>query len=198
MRKRTTTVASYFGVSTAPDKQLIRIDANDAVLRLDILDIAPNNGTIALELIEAINPVFTAEYSREAANTGNWTVGRIVKGDESFARAMIVADDTGSDPTTIKLVNVQGRFRVGETIREVGVKTTDTPNTAAYATLDTMPVVNYSEGDTAGTIAATSTDAQATLDDLDSGDLSGSAWYWLKTTFAGGITSASYVVRLSA
>ena len=193
---RTTTLQTVIGATTAPDKKLIRIPAKKARVQVDILSMAPGAGRVAFDFVEAVNPIHTLEYSREASNMDAWTVGRTIKGDQSWARARIVSDTpaSGQDAAKLALVGIQGRFVAGETIRETGV--TGDGNTAAYASLLSLPVRSFDEGASAGAIAATATDASVFLDDLPGGELLGD-WYFIKTTFSGGVTSASYVLRIT-
>ena len=182
----TSTLLSAFAVSDNPAaKDLILPDQN-ARLRLDVLSVTPEDGTVKATLTELVNPkrVLSVESS-----TG-FEVGSLVRNNQATAEGVIVAVDGTKDAETLTLARVSGRFLKGETVRTHGQMA------EASSTIQRSGFANYDTGDSLADTKAVSADTAVAIGRAGNTKLPAPKNARLNVTLGNTVTSASFLVRL--
>ena len=191
MPKRTVNLLSVVGATAAPASKMVRIDGDFAELSLNAIDLQGTSPTVAVSLVQQINPRLSLPYDD---GSGTFTVGRRIRGSTSGASGVIVVDDADND--TLQLVQASGRFQDNETIREVDLTGSAT---AASATVNsgTGGTTVYDDGVTVASLSATNADGQVVVDNASVADpRPPSKWNKLTVTAGGTWTSATFTVDL--
>lgn len=192
--KKQTTLFLGNNLTASPSPQDFVVDGLYAGLSLSVFNITGTAPTLQVQATALYEDGFDLAYD---AQTANFTVGRTVKGEESNAKGVIVADADGGATGTLTLKRVTGgAFFDNEPLVEYNAAT---PGRAVANGQATRRVV--AGGVWADTGAgAVSADAMFVNPDLAAGDGDrGRVWprrFRLTITFGGTVTDADFAVDL--
>ena len=197
----TVTIASHFGVTTAPADETIKLSGQGPQrLVLDILELSggasPTIQVVMTELVESTKEV------QVISNDGNtldaFVSGRVVRGRESGKHATVTGQRTASGTHYLAYVDSgPSQFFNGETLEERGLTGNDTP---ALAVVNSLPTRTYIEGDEVADSLAVSSDTIVDVSKAkrDSPVPNRPRLARLSYAITGSPTSASFLVRVSS
>ena len=180
------TLFSAFGIDADPAAKALILPGSNARLRLDILDVTPNNGTVRAALTELVNPkrvLFVESVS-------GFGVGSMVRNNQQTAEGVIVAVDNTANAETLTLAHVSGRFLKGETARTHGQQD------EASSVIQRSGHANFDSGDTLADTQAVSVDTAVSVERAGTAKLPAPKNARLSVTLGNTVTSASFLVRL--
>ena len=165
-------------------------------LVLDVLELAGgSSATIKVTATE----LFESYWEVQVTDAGSFTPGRKVRGEQSGLHVTVIGTRTASGDTYLQYTGTQAAFISGETVTEQGVKTTDSPNSAASAVIAGKPSEVLIEGDMVSDTTAVSEDAVVDISGADRNDPAPYRARRLRLKYAitGNPTSASFIVRVA-
>ena len=196
----TVTLASHFGVTTAPADETIKLSGQGPQrLVLDMLALeggaSPTIQVVMSELVESTKEIEIVSNDNSAVDT--FEAGRVVRGRESGKHATVTGQRTASGTHYLAYVDSgPSQFFNGETLEERGLTGTDTAALAVVASLSSQTFIEGDEiADTLAVSADTIVDVSKAKRDAPVPNRPRLAR--LSYTFAGSPTSASFLVRVS-
>lgn len=189
--KKQSTLFIGTGLSAAPADHDFVLDGLYAGLAVSFFDLTGTAPTVQVTATALYEDGFDLDYD---AQTANFTVGAELRGVESNAKAVIVADADGGATGTLTLKRLTGSFKDNEPIVD---------DAGGAAVVNGIAVRRFVEDDQVW--ADTTAVAVDTLVQLQNPDMSanegdrGRVWprrFRLKFTFGGTVTNADFAVDL--
>ena len=195
------TVASHFGVDSAPSDDDVRLSGKvPQRLVLDILSLeggaSPTIQVTMTELVESTKEIEIVSNDNSAVDT--FEAGRVIRGSQSGKHATATGQRTASGTHYLAFADSgPSQLFAGETIEERGLTGSEI---AALAVVGSLPTQSHIEGSEIADTTAVSVDTVVDIAKAkrDAPVPNRPRLVRLSYTFTGGPTSASFLVRVSA
>lgn len=193
--KKQTTLFLGNNLTASPSSQDFVVDGLYAGLSLSVFNLTGSAPTLQVTATALYEDGFDLDYDAQSAN---FTVGRTLKGENSDATGVIVADSDGGTAGTLTLKRVQRTFFNDEPLIEAHQDRATAGAAVADGQLQRRVVVGGVWADTGA--GAVSADSMFVNPELAAGDGDrGRVWprrFRLAITFGGTVTDADFAVDL--